>query len=63
MKTFQPFSPSPLSRWEVDKYKDHYEVRFIDLRYRKERSLSFVAICHIDMDHQIKNSYHKLDFQ
>ncbi|AYJ91312.1 MULTISPECIES: metal-dependent hydrolase [Bacillus] len=48
---------SPVYRWEVDKYKDHYEVRFIDLRYRSKGHYPFVAICHIDMDHQIKNSY------
>ena len=35
---------SPVYRWEVDTFKDHYEVRFIDLRYRSKGHYPFVAI-------------------
>ncbi|MGN9864080.1 metal-dependent hydrolase [Bacillus swezeyi] len=41
---------SPVYKWEIDTYKDHYEVRFIDLRYRSKGHYSFVAIAHIDRD-------------
>ncbi|MBU8786773.1 MULTISPECIES: metal-dependent hydrolase [Bacillus] len=41
---------SPVYRWEIDTYKDHYEVRFIDLRYRSKEHYPFVAIAHIDRD-------------
>ncbi len=27
---------SPVYRWEIHEYNDHYEVRFIDLRYRSK---------------------------
>lgn len=41
---------SPVYKWEIDTYKDHYEVRFIDLRYRSKEHYPFVAIAHIDRD-------------
>ncbi|MFN2747894.1 MULTISPECIES: metal-dependent hydrolase [Bacillus] len=41
---------SPVYKWEIDTYKDHYEVRFIDLRYRSKGHYPFVAIAHIDRD-------------
>lgn len=48
---------SPVYRWEVDTYKDHYEVRFIDLRYRSKGHYPFVAIVHISHDLEIRSSY------
>ncbi|ASB87635.1 metal-dependent hydrolase [Bacillus sonorensis] len=41
---------SPVYKWEIDTYQDHYEVRFIDLRYRSKGHYPFVAIAHIDRD-------------
>ncbi|AMA51556.1 MULTISPECIES: metal-dependent hydrolase [Bacillus] len=48
---------SPVYRWEVDTFKDHYEVRFIDLRYRSKGHYPFVAIVHIGHDLTIRSSY------
>ncbi|MCD7036381.1 metal-dependent hydrolase [Metabacillus sp. GX 13764] len=48
---------SPVYRWEIDEYKDHYEVRFIDLRYRSKEYYPFVAIVQLDTDLNIISSY------
>ncbi|MBD8071213.1 metal-dependent hydrolase [Bacillus sp. PS06] len=48
---------SPVYRWEVDEYTDHYEVRFIDLRYRSKGYYPFVAIVQLDQDLNIISSY------
>ncbi|MDA7026628.1 metal-dependent hydrolase [Bacillus sp. CLL-7-23] len=41
---------SPVYKWEIDTYQDHYQVRFIDLRYRSKGHYPFVAIARIDRD-------------
>jgi inner membrane protein len=48
---------SPVYRWEVDEYTDHYEVRFIDLRYRSKGYYPFVAIVQLDQNLNIVSSY------
>ncbi|MFC4319880.1 metal-dependent hydrolase [Litchfieldia salsa] len=48
---------SPVYRWEVDEFADHYEVRFIDLRYRSKGYYPFVAIVQLDQDLNIISSY------
>jgi inner membrane protein len=48
---------SPVYKWEVDTYKDHYEVKFIDLRYRSKGHYPFVAIVRMDKDLEILSSY------
>ena len=48
---------SPVYRWEVDEYDDHYEVRFIDLRYRSKGHYPFVAVVKLDQDLVILSSY------
>jgi inner membrane protein len=48
---------SPVYRWEVDEFTDHYEVRFIDLRYRSKGYYPFVAIVQLDHDLNIVSSY------
>lgn len=48
---------SPVYRWEVDEYNDHYEVRFIDLRYRSKGYYPFVAVVQLDQDLTIVSSY------
>jgi len=48
---------SPVYRWEVDEYDDHYEVRFIDLRYRSKDYYPFVAVVHLNLDLDITTSY------
>ncbi|MCM3444650.1 metal-dependent hydrolase [Metabacillus halosaccharovorans] len=48
---------SPVYRWEVDEFSDHYEVRFIDLRYRSKGYYPFVAIVQLDTDLNIVSSY------
>lgn len=48
---------SPVYRWEVDTFKDHYEVRFIDLRYRSKGHYPFVAIVHLSHDLELLSSY------
>lgn len=48
---------SPVYKWEVDEYSDHYEVRFIDLRYRSKGYYPFVAVVQLDLDLQIVSSY------
>jgi inner membrane protein len=48
---------SPVYRWEVDEYTDHYEVRFIDLRYRSKGYYPFVAIVQLDLELNIVSSY------
>lgn len=48
---------SPVYRWEVDEYTDHYEVRFIDLRYRSKGYYPFVAIAQLDQELNIVSSY------
>lgn len=48
---------SPVYRWEVMEYSDHYEVRFTDLRYRSKGYYPFVAVVQLDLDFQIVSSY------
>jgi inner membrane protein len=48
---------SPVYRWEVDEYEDHFEVRFIDLRYRSKDYYPFVAVVQLDKDLNIVSSY------
>lgn len=48
---------SPVYRWDIFDYTDHYEVRFIDLRYRSKDYYPFVAIVQLDKDLQIVSSY------
>ena len=48
---------SPVYRWELDDYEDHYEVRFIDLRYRSNGHYPFVAVVKLDKELNILSSY------
>lgn len=48
---------SPVYRWEVNEYSDHYEVRFTDLRYRSKGYYPFVAVVQLDLRFQIVSSY------
>lgn len=48
---------SPVYRWELDEYDDHYEVRFIDLRYRSNGHYPFVAVVKLDLDYNFLSSY------
>ncbi|WP_342045695.1 metal-dependent hydrolase [Bacillus sp. OTU530] len=48
---------SPVYRWDIFDYMDHYEVRFIDLRYRSKGYYPFVAIVQLNKDLQIVSSY------
>ncbi|MCH1627525.1 metal-dependent hydrolase [Ferdinandcohnia quinoae] len=48
---------SPVYRWEVDEYDDHYDVRFIDLRYRSKGHYPFVAVVKLNLKLEIMNSY------
>ncbi len=48
---------SPVYRWEIKKYDDYTEVRFIDLRYRSNGHYPFVAIVKLTDDLEIITSY------
>ncbi|WP_053361704.1 metal-dependent hydrolase [Bacillus sp. FJAT-27251] len=48
---------SPVYRWEMDEFEDHYEVRFIDLRYRSNGHYPFVAVVKLGLDLNILSSY------
>ncbi len=48
---------SPVYRWEIEEFNDHYEVRFIDLRYRSKDYYPFVAIVQLDQNLNIISSY------
>lgn len=48
---------SPVYRWEIDEFDDHYEVRFIDLRYRSNGHYPFVAVVKLDLNYKILSSY------
>jgi inner membrane protein len=48
---------SPVYRWDLFEFDDHYEVRFIDLRYRSKDYYPFVAIVQIDKNLNIVSSY------
>jgi inner membrane protein len=48
---------SPVYRWEIAENDDHYEVRFIDLRYRSNGYYPFVAVVQLDSDLNITTSY------
>ncbi|HWO74672.1 MAG TPA: metal-dependent hydrolase [Bacillus sp. (in: firmicutes)] len=48
---------SPAYRWEMEEEDDKIEVRFIDLRYRKDGHYPFVAIVHLDRDLNIISSF------
>lgn len=55
IKAFLYFSP--MYRWEKVTFDDHIEVRFIDLRYRSKQYYPFVAVVHLDHNHNILRSY------
>lgn len=48
---------SPVYRWELDEYDEHYEVRFIDLRYRSNGHYPFVAVVQLDLELNPISSY------
>lgn len=48
---------SPVYRFEIDESDYHYEVKFIDLRYRSNGHYPFVAVVRLDRDLNIINSY------
>lgn len=48
---------SPVYRWDIFDYGNHYEVRFIDLRYRSKDFYPFVAIVQLDQNLNIVSSY------
>ncbi|MFB3165046.1 metal-dependent hydrolase [Neobacillus sp. 179-J 1A1 HS] len=48
---------SPVYRWELDEFDDHYEVRFIDLRYRSNGHYPFVAVVQLDLELNPISSY------
>lgn len=48
---------SPVYRWEINEYSDHYEVRFTDLRYRNKGYYPFVAVVQLDLNLNIVSSY------
>jgi inner membrane protein len=48
---------SPVYRWELDEYDEHYEVRFIDLRYRSNGHYPFVAVVQLDLELSPVSSY------
>lgn len=48
---------SPIYRWKIVEYKNQYEVRFIDLRYRSKGYYPFVAVVHLDQHLNIISSY------
>jgi inner membrane protein len=48
---------SPVYRWELDEFDDHYEVRFIDLRYRSNGHYPFVAVVQLDWELNPISSY------
>jgi inner membrane protein len=48
---------SPVYRWEVDEEDHGYEVRFIDLRYRKKGHYPFVAVVKLNKNYKILSSY------
>ncbi|WP_409304399.1 metal-dependent hydrolase [Peribacillus sp. SCS-155] len=48
---------SPMYRWEILESEDHFEVRFIDLRYRSNGYYPFVAVVQLDRNLKITNSY------
>jgi inner membrane protein len=41
----------------MDEFDDHYEVRFIDLRYRSNGHYPFVAVVKLDLNLNILSSY------
>ncbi|PKR76959.1 hypothetical protein CEY16_14225 [Halalkalibacillus sediminis] len=48
---------SPVYRYEIDRYDDYTEVRFIDLRYRSQGHYPFVAVVTLDKFYNIITSY------
>ena len=48
---------SPAYRWEMEEGNDKIEVRFIDLRYRKDGHYPFVAIVRLDKELNIISSF------
>ncbi|UOY91813.1 metal-dependent hydrolase [Ectobacillus sp. JY-23] len=48
---------SPVYRWDLFEFDDHYEVRFIDLRYRSKDYYPFVAIVQLNKHLQVVSSY------
>ncbi|WP_027410694.1 metal-dependent hydrolase [Anoxybacteroides tepidamans] len=48
---------SPVYRWEINEYSDHYEVRFIDLRYRSKGYYPFIAVVQLDLNFHVVSSY------
>ncbi|MFD1708287.1 metal-dependent hydrolase [Siminovitchia sediminis] len=48
---------SPVYRWEIQRYDDYTEVRFIDLRYRSNGHYPFVAIVKLTDELEVITSY------
>lgn len=56
LKAFVSFSP--LYRWEISELENGLtEVRLIDLRYRSNNRYPFVAVAHLNNNHEVINSY------
>ncbi|MFD2639252.1 metal-dependent hydrolase [Piscibacillus salipiscarius] len=55
VKSFINFSP--VYRYEIDRFDDYTEIRFIDLRYRAKDRYPFVAVVTMDKFYNIITSY------
>ncbi|MGM8216296.1 metal-dependent hydrolase [Bacillaceae bacterium W0354] len=55
IKAFISFSP--IYRYEIERFDDYTEIRFIDLRYRSKGRYPFVAVVTIDKFYNILTSY------
>ncbi|MDV2581872.1 metal-dependent hydrolase [Alkalibacillus haloalkaliphilus] len=55
VKAFIDFSP--IYRYEIDRFDDYVEIRFIDLRYRSKGHYPFVAVVTLDKFYNVLTSY------
>ncbi|GAA0450607.1 metal-dependent hydrolase [Alkalibacillus silvisoli] len=55
VKSFINFSP--IFRYEIDRFDDYVEIRFIDLRYRYKGHYPFVAVVTLDKFYNTLTSY------
>ncbi|GEL78159.1 metal-dependent hydrolase [Tenuibacillus multivorans] len=55
VKAFINFSP--VYRYEIDRFDDYTEIRFIDLRYRAKGRYPFVAVVALDKFYNVITSY------
>ncbi|WP_027964183.1 metal-dependent hydrolase [Halalkalibacillus halophilus] len=55
VQAFRGFSP--IYRYEIDRFDDYIEIRFIDLRYRSNGHYPFVAVVTLDKFYNILTSY------